>query len=738
MHTDYRNHVFEYNANNNNVGWKMVSILEWHPDLTVTASVQLLTSTEGNRLRVYFTVLNSGIGPTYGSVWRDRIYLVRVNSGGTTTIQTTTHRGTLAAGSSYMTTYDSFIRRDINGNFTLQVVTDYEGRIVESNEGNNAFLYSLILPTVYSDLYLYNITTSPSQSVTGGSQVRVTWSVRNVGNGIASGGWYDLLFIDTVPRVTRNSVTLSRSRISHVLAPNDEYNQTVDIQISPTFSGNYFLVAHVDRYSGIFEDGLIQNNVMGYPLLVVAPSSPDLTVTSISYTISLSDTSQRILTVSWTVTNIGDEMESITSWRDRVYLSRYREFSRNRVTTINTREVPNQQLSYNQEYSLSSTTVLTDNIVGNYFIFVETDTSGNVFELNGEENNIGQYSEEIEIFPPPTPRLHVTIATENLPANLTSGSTFTITYSVTNEGEVAVSLSSWTDRVYLVPTQDQLSRSTILSTGIPLGGNVNNRELGVRQTYEVSLRVTPPYQLNQFMFLAVVVDINGNLGNPVTIGVNGQLHDLSPDSYLVENGLLPELTVIPSLSSTAFFGGQPVTMNYSVSNMGQTSATGVWYDAIYLSRDAALDSSDMRFISVRNPTNLGVGESYNRSVQVFIPFNLGSNEYYIFFETDTGNRQLETNEHNNVASRLISIEETVTTDLVVDRVSASPTDLRYGDGTFLMIAMKLGQYTCISQKYQMGSLIERMNTSHPDIFTRETLSPISQIRFHGIHKRYGA
>lgn len=659
----------------------MVSILEWHPDLTVTASVQLLTSTEGNRLRVNFTVLNSGVGPTYGSVWRDRIYLVRVDSGHTTTLQTTTHRGTLAAGSSYSTMYDSFIRRDINGNFTLQVITDQNSRIVESNERNNAFVYSLTLPTVFSDLYVYNISTSPSQSVTGGSQLCVTWFVRNIGNGIASGGWNDLLYIDTVPRVTQNAITLSRSLVSQVLAPSGEYNRTVDIQISPTFSGNYFLVIQVNRYSGLFEDGLSHNNILGYPILVVAPSSPDLTVTNIMYMLTLSDISQRILTVTWTVTNIGDAMESIMSWRDRVYLSRYREFSRSRVTTIHTREVRNQQLSYNQEYSVSSTTILTDNIVGNYFIFVETDSSGNVFELNGEENNIGQYTEEIEIFPPPTPQLQVSISTTTLPVNLTSGSTFTITYNVTNVGEVAVSLSSWTDRVYLVPTttQDRTSRSSILSTGIPLGGNVNNRDIGIRETYEVTLRVTPPYQLNQFMFLAVVVDINGNLGNPMTIGVNGLLHALSSRAYLIENGLLSELTIVPSLSSTAFFGGQPVTMNFSVSNTGQKAATGIWYDAIYLSRDAALDSSDMRFISVRNPNSLRVQESYTKSVQVFIPFNLGSNEYYIFFETDTGNRQLETNEHNNIAGVLISIEETVTTDLVVDRVIASPTDLRYGD-----------------------------------------------------------
>ena len=658
-----------------------MSIQEWHPDLTVTASVQLLTSAEGNRLRVNFTVLNSGVGPTYGYGWRDRIYLVRVDSGHTITLQTAIHRSILAAGSSYLTTYDSFIPRYINGNFTLHVITDQDGRLVETNEQNNGVVHSLTLPTVFSDLYVYNISTS-SQSVTGGSQLSVTWSVRNIGNGIASGGWTDFLYIDTVPRVTQNAVTLSRVLISsEVVAPNDEYNQTVDIQILSNYSGNYFLVAQVDRFSELYEDGNSQNNILGYQILVVAPSSPDLTVTSIMYMLTLSDTSQRILTVSWTVTNIGDEMESITSWRDTVYLSRYREFRFSRVSAVHVREVRNQQLSYNQEYSVTSTIILTDNIIGNYFIFVETDSSRNVFELNGEENNIGQYSEEIDISPPPTPRLLVLIASTDLPTNLTSGSTFTITYNVTNIGEVAVSLSSWTDRVYLVPTttQDQTDRSAILSSGIPLGGNVNNRDLGAGETYEISLRVTPPYQLNQFMFLAVVVDINGNLGNPMTIGVNGLLHARSSRAYLVENGLLPELTIAPLLSSTAFFGGQPVTMNFSVSNIGEKPATGVWYDAIYLSRDASLDSSDMRFVSVRNPTSLRIQQSYNRSVQVFIPYNLGSNEYYIFFETDTGNRQLEINEHNNIASVLIAIQETVTTDLVVDRVSASPTNLNYGD-----------------------------------------------------------
>ena len=681
--------MFEYNADNNNIGWRMVSIQEWHPDLTVTASVQLQTSTEGNRLHIIFTVLNSGIGPTYGSVWRDRIYLIRIDSGHVITLQTTTHSGVLPAGSSYSTTYNSFIQRYINGNFTVQIITDQNSRIIESNENNNAFMYSLTLPTIYSDLYVFNVSTSPPQNVTGGRQLRITWSVRNIGNGIASGAWSDLLYIDTTPMVSQSSVTLSRvNMFSQVLAPNDEYNQTVNVQIPPTFSGNYFLIAYVNRYVQLFEDGNSHNNILEHPIVVLAPSSPDLTVSNIMYTLTLSETSQRILTVFWTVTNVGDAMERTMSWRDRVYLSQDSVFSRRGLITIHEREVRNQLLSYNQEYSVSSTTILSAGVLGNYFIFVETDSSRNLFELNGEENNIGQYPEVVDIFAPPSPMLLVSITTTNLPINLTSGNTFTIAYNVTNVGEASVPLSSWTDRLYLVRTnQDLTSRSAILSTGIPIGGFVNNRELGMRETYEVSLLVSPPYQLNQFMFLAVVVDINRNLGDPAAIGVNGLLHTVSPRAYRIENGPLPELTIIPSLSTTSFFGGQPVTVNFSVSNTGQKSATGVWYDAIYLSRDVALDSSDTRFISVRNPTNLGIRKSYNLSVQVFIPFNLGSNEYYFFFETDTGNRQLETNEHNNVASVLITIEETVASDLVVDRVSASPTDLRYGQSKYLPIMM---------------------------------------------------
>ena len=146
VHTDYRNHVFEYNANNNNIGWKMISILEWHPDLTISANVILQTSSQGNLLAVVYSVQNSGVGPTYGSVWRDRISLTGIDSGRVYTLDTTTHRGALSAGTTYSGFYYRYLDRSIYGNFTLTVTVDLDNRIIESDEDNNAYLYTLTVP----------------------------------------------------------------------------------------------------------------------------------------------------------------------------------------------------------------------------------------------------------------------------------------------------------------------------------------------------------------------------------------------------------------------------------------------------------------------------------------------------------------------------------------------------------------------------------------------------------------
>ena len=679
MQTDYRNHVFEYNRENNNLRWKLITIMEEHPDLSIVSSVRLNTSVEGNSLAINYTVLNTGAGPTFGNTWRDAIIITSLQNGSAFQLQSDIHNGILLPTRNYSNRFNIYLQQAITGRYVLKLHTDIDQRITEENENNNVFISQLTIPAVHADLLAYNLTSNIDQSIVAGRPLEITWFVRNVGNGLTQRHWHDAVYIDSFPSLSPSGIHLSTVFTDSLLMPEGEYQQMHNVTIPITISGDYYIFVHVDEQRELFENGNTQNNIISFPLLVISPPSPDLIVTSISYSQTQTEFDERIVTVSWTVINAGNTMEQSSSWRDEIFLSKSAVFNESESISIGYANVRNQALESNQEYSTSISAVLSSNVSGHHYIFVVTDSSRQQLELNGEYNNVERSSDVVDIIPPPLPRLRIAIDTRNISASLTSGNTLQVNYNVTNIGERSISLSSWTDQIYLSP-RSHLDRETILESGIFLREIINNRDLEVNEAYSVSTLVPLPHGLNQYVYLIVVVDINGNLGDPAAIGDMQILHSVSSHSFLVDNGPLPDLTITPFLASTAFQSGEPATLQFQVTNIGQNSASGLWYDTIYLSRNAVLDEVDYRLVTVRNNKSLEIQASYNQTVTAFIPYNIPSSDYYLLLETDVGDSQFKDNENNNVINVVVNILATVSTDLVLNEISASPHDLQYGQG----------------------------------------------------------
>ena len=180
------------------------------------------------------------------------------------------------------------------------------------------------------------------------------------------------------------------------------------------------------------------------------------------------------------------------------------------------------------------------------------------------------------------------------------------------------------------------------------------------------------------MHVVVVVDINEDLGDASQ--VDGNTYSTTTTPISVVDGPLSDLTVLPTTNSLSFRGGEPAMIPYMVLNNGENSALGVWYEAIYLSADALLDAFDTRLKSIVNMQPLSVNESYSQSAEVFVPYDLTNGAYYLFFEVDVSDHIFELNETNNIARKVVMVEETVSTDIVLASVTASPTNLEYGSG----------------------------------------------------------
>ncbi len=300
------------------------------------------------------------------------------------------------------------------------------------------------------------------------------------------------------------------------------------------------------------------------------------------------------------------------------------------------------------------------------------DASNSVMEINGEYNNILRSENTLAVSPPPVVTLEISINTDNLPSSYFTGQRFVLEYSVRNIGEAAVSATSWVDGVYLSDRANP-SRSYLLDNSFRIAQTLNSMQLGGDETYTVSISITLPHQINDQRFLTVLLDVNDVL-NVRTMGTIGILISM-------EQGSLPDLVVSAISNDLNITSGQPATIDYSVRNQGESEATGLWYEALILSQDSEVDPFDTRLKTVSNPqpSFLISNQSYNQSIEVFIPYDLPTSFYYIIIIVDTRNDLFEERDDNNKASLVVFITEAVSTDLTILDVQLSPSSVNYGD-----------------------------------------------------------
>ena len=266
-------------------------------------------------------MLNTGAGTTFSSTWRDAIIITSLQNGSATQLQRDIHYGMLFPGQNYTISFEMNLEKAVIGNYVLRIQTDVDQRIMEENEDNNIFINRLTIPAVYVDLFVYNVTSNIEQSIVAGNQLEITYFVQNIGNGLAQRYWTDAIYIDSFPSLSPSGIRLSTVVADSLLMSEEEYQQTLNVTIPIMLSGDYFIFAYADEHMNLFENGNTQNNIISFPLLIVSPPSPDLMVSSISYSQTQTESNERILTISWTVTNIGNTMEQSSSWSCLLYTS---------------------------------------------------------------------------------------------------------------------------------------------------------------------------------------------------------------------------------------------------------------------------------------------------------------------------------------------------------------------------------------------------------------------------------
>jgi CARDB/Right handed beta helix region len=344
--------------------------------------------------------------------------------------------------------------------------------------------------------------------------------------------------------------------------------------------------------------------------------------------------SSQPITVSWQVANIGTGNTNSQTWNDAIYLSDDAILDYN--VDIYLGGVSNfAALNPGQNYPNSATFTLPNGVNGAYFVFVVADRYGYMTESNETNNHNISGVSIITLTPPPDLRVSAIVP----PNNAFSGTPISVNWTVKNFGTGETPQTTWYDRVWLSPTL--ILNST---TATHLGDQYHSGELDVDATYGGTLTSTIPQGINGTYYVIITTDFYYNVYEHANEGNN------TTTSTAINVILTPPTDLQVTAITAPTFGSnkESVAVTYTVSNNGGSSASGYWYDNVYLSSNGSLTTFNSAILlgSFARPNDLGSGDSYSATHNVNLPDAITGNNY-IYVVADAGNNIFEHTYNNN-------------------------------------------------------------------------------------------
>ncbi len=646
------------------------------PDLVVVSILAPDSASFGDTIPVQWTVKNIGGGPTNAPGWLDFVYL---SPDSVPEIEdpfkiSVTNLNYLAAGESYTATVEVKIPQGLVGPFKIIVWTDGDGtnhrsndyphQVIENNDENNYGVARSIQINRPLLPDLQTISVVAPEQVFAGTQMPLTWQVKNLGDGVtppAQTNWVDKIYLSENQTLDVNTDRLVGSRPrSGALVQNEAYTiSNFNVTLPNDIAGDWFVFMLADGDNQVYE--LNENNNADYdrqppagsPMHIPA-TPPDLVVPN-SLTAPASGSTGESLSIGWTVKNQGP-FEATPNWFDAVYLSADQTLDTESDTLL-TSVFRSNSLGPGLTYTVTADVNVPPCIGGTYYLFALTDSRRQIFELNAESNNASQ-PRPIQIVNA-SPDLRVTALTQ--PSTGNAGQQISVNWTVANQGAGATVSTNWTDRVYLSRTQTFDSATALLIGSFDHAGALNS---GANYTRAENLTI--PNTAQGSYFVIVLTDANNELeecaNNANNIGVGGQSIAITND--------LPDLVVQTANAQANPLGGQTISVDWTVSNQGTVAVNNPsWGDAVYFSNDAVLGNDDLRLATSPAGAPLGVGATYNRTVPVTLPVVLPGN-YFLIIQADyLGNVFEGQREDNNLRTVTLAIQAPLV-DLAVSAVDA--------------------------------------------------------------------
>jgi hypothetical protein len=313
-----------------------------------------------------------------------------------------------------------------------------------------------------------------------------------------------------------------------------------------------------------------------------------------------------------------------------------------------------------------STTLRVPSTPGIYYVWVIADNFRSVTNQSNVGNDL-QHSVAFTVVAPPDLHANNLSLSSN---SVTAGGSVNVSYLVSNidNGPAAAS----TTGIFLSSDSTITTSDTLLTT---------RSTSSISSGFNASDNFTLPLSATGTWYIGAIADYNNQISesSETNNASNAVQITVSPAQTK------PDLTAtLSSLSSTSLTAGGSITVNYTITNQGQSTAPES-FALVYLSPDLNFgDSNDIALnpSSLPSTGTLTSGQSVTLSQTATLPAAVTGGTWYVAVEADAiNNRVDESNEGNNWSLRQ-QINVTAPTPLVT--LAPSVVDATEGSGNPLI------------------------------------------------------
>ncbi len=462
----------------------------------------------------------------------------------------------------------------------------------------------------------------------------------------------------------------TETSVKPTLSPDGTVNVTFSGQIPWEWYGDTYFHVLADIDDNVYEMASKQNN-WGVSDKIDVKLTPCADFEPKNLKIPESISSQVPFNISYDVKNIGPNIPFNSAWSDKIYISKKSEFdeSAQLVATVSHGGhfsytvmgnpggfvlVPAKDYSYSGDnYSVNQSVKISDVTSDKYYVFVKVDANNQVFEYDGEDNNI-LVAGPITCVKPDLEVELVSISADTIATN----TPVAFTWKLKNAGTGVIKDLKVTDAFYASVNQDGADASLL--------GTVDNvlfLEPGAERTFKANITIPQRSYLNGVQYVYMRTNYNNNIQETSstnnTSAISKKIFEYAeePKPAVVKgtNIAVTNVTVPSSVKP-----GETVTISYNIRNNGDRKVETDLEQEIFMSSDYSFDAAKATKCNIVSKTgstlNLGAEASTSFTMNVEIPANLIGGRKYLFVYADRANTLKEKNVADNYSRKEVRLD----------------------------------------------------------------------------------